>query len=167
MRRSTERCLKSSRFATNTWPSSFTPNMTASNVSTCWKSLRELTMRPKLQVTMMMVLTMMYLRVLTSLTPIGVPIVKLEDRQLAKSVGVFAHPSIVLFRNFGDDATIYAGDLKNEEAILEWMLIQKDPSNEAIESKEGESLDRIIKHHEAVAVFLCQYMETCVRGCVM
>ena len=87
---------------------------------------------------------------------LGVPIVKLEDRQLAKSIGVFAHPSIVIFRNFGDDATIYAGDLKNEEAILEWFLVQKDPSNEAIEQKEGEGLRRIIRNSASVAVFVCK-----------
>ena len=35
-----------------------------------------------------------------------------------------------IFRNFGEEATIYAGDLKREESILEWMMVQKDPSNE-------------------------------------
>ena len=37
---------------------------------------------------------------------------------------------IKIFRNFGEEATIYAGDLKREESILEWMMVQKDPSNE-------------------------------------
>ena len=42
----------------------------------------------------------------------GIPVVKVEDRQLAKSVGVFAHPSLVIFRNYGEDAVIYSGDIK-------------------------------------------------------
>ena len=42
----------------------------------------------------------------------GIPIVKVEDRQLAKSVGVFAHPSLVIFRNYGEEAVIYSGDIK-------------------------------------------------------
>lgn len=86
----------------------------------------------------------------------GIPIVKLEDRALAKSVGVFALPSIVIFRNFGDDAVIYAGDLKNEEAVLEWLIVQRDPSNEAIEEKEGQTLRKIIMKTESVGVFICK-----------
>ena len=42
----------------------------------------------------------------------GIPVVKVEDRQLAKSVGVFAHPSLVIFRNYGEEAVIYSGDIK-------------------------------------------------------
>ena len=81
---------------------------------------------------------------------------KLEDRQLAKSVGVFAHPSLVLFRSFGEEAIIYAGDLKNTEAILEWLVVQKDPSNEAIEEQSGDTLRKTIERVEAVAVFVCE-----------
>ena len=40
---------------------------------------------------------------------------KVEDRQLAKSVGVFAHPSLVIFRNYGEEAVIYSGDIKGSE----------------------------------------------------
>jgi hypothetical protein len=75
---------------------------------------------------------------------------------LAKEVGVFALPSIVFFRATADP-TIYAGDLKNEEAILEWLMVQKDPSNEAIEEQDGETLVKTIANTEAVAVFLCKY----------
>ena len=53
---------------------------------------------------------------------------------MAKEVGVFALPSVVFFR-VDSDPTIFAGDLKNEESILEWVLIQKDPSNEAIQAE--------------------------------
>lgn len=92
-----------------------------------------------------------------------IPIVKLEDHALAKEVGVFALPSVVFFRS-GQEPTIYAGDLKNEEAILEWLLVQKDPSNEAIEEQSGESLLRTIDNSEAVAVFLYSHedCETCL-----
>ncbi len=85
--------------------------------------------------------------------------VKLEDRQLAKSIGVFAHPSLVIFRQYGKEAVIYAGDLKSKEAILEWLLIQKDPENEAIEDLDGEALARAIRREEAVAVFVYQHDE--------
>ena len=81
--------------------------------------------------------------------------VKLDDKALAKEVGVFALPSIVFFR-VNSEPTIYAGDLKNEEAILEWLLVQKDPSNEAIEEQSGENLLKTIDNTEAVAVFICK-----------
>merc|ERR1712088_530446 len=76
----------------------------------------------------------------------GIPIVKLEDTALAKDVGLFAFPSIVFFRNFGKEAVIYAGDIKNEDSILEWLLVQMDPSNEAIEDAEGEELESAIEN---------------------
>ena len=88
---------------------------------------------------------------------LGVPIVRLEDRQLAKSIGVFAHPSLVIFRHYGKEAVIYAGDLKSGEAILEWLVIQKDPANEAIEEMEGETLIKTIEREDAVAFFVCKY----------
>ena len=83
-----------------------------------------------------------------------IPIVKIEDKTLAKEVGVFALPAVVFFRA-NTEPTIYAGDLKNEEAILEWLLVQKDPSNEAIQEQSGDNLVKTIDNSEAVAVFLC------------
>jgi len=89
----------------------------------------------------------------------GIPIVRLDDRQLARSVGVFAFPSIVIFRSFGEEAVIYAGDLKNEAAVLEWLVVQKDPANEAIDDRSGEALNRIIDRMEYVAVYVCKERE--------
>ena len=86
----------------------------------------------------------------------GIPIVKLEDTALAKEVGLFAFPSIVFFRNFGKEAVIYAGDIKNEDSILEWLLVQMDPSNEAIEDAEGEELESAIENYDSIAVFICK-----------
>ena len=45
---------------------------------------------------------------------------KVEDRQLAKSVGVFAHPSLVIFRNYGEEAVIYSGDIKVKTRFRDW-----------------------------------------------
>ena len=75
--------------------------------------------------------------------------------QLAKEVGVFALPAVVFFRA-NSEPTIYSGDLKNEDAILEWLLVQKDPSNEAIQEQSGENLQKTIDNSETVAVFLCK-----------
>ena len=47
----------------------------------------------------------------------GIPIVKLEDKELAKALGVFAHPSLVIFRQYGKEPIIYAGDLKSQVRV--------------------------------------------------
>lgn len=86
----------------------------------------------------------------------GIPIVKLEDKTLAKELGVFAFPSVVIFRHFGEEAVIYAGDIKNEEAILEWLIVQKDPTNEAIEAMDKEELEKAIEEFDSLAVFICK-----------
>ena len=69
---------------------------------------------------------------------------------------MFALPAIVFFRAFGEEAVIYTGDLKREESILEWLMVQKDPSNDAIEELEGEELRKTIESSEAIAVFICK-----------
>ena len=51
---------------------------------------------------------------------------------------------------------MYTGDLKKEESILEWLMVQKDPSNDAIEEMEGEALRKIVESSDAVAVFVCK-----------
>ena len=69
---------------------------------------------------------------------------------------MFALPAIVFFRAFGEEAVIYTGDLKREESILEWLMVQKDPSNDAIEELEGDELRKTIESSEAIAVFICK-----------
>lgn len=51
---------------------------------------------------------------------------------------------------------IYAGDIKNEDSILEWLLVQMDPSNEAIDDVEGEELESAIENFDSIAVFICK-----------
>ena len=55
-----------------------------------------------------------------------------------------------------NEIVFIAGDLKNEDAILEWMLVQKDPANEAIAEQSGENLKTFIENTEAVAIYLCE-----------
>merc|ERR1711872_501100 len=85
---------------------------------------------------------------------VGVPIVKLEDIELAKTVGVFTLPSIVFFRNFGNERIIYTGDVKKEENILEWMILQKDPDSKGLEEITEVELFNLLKNNEAVAVLI-------------
>ena len=65
----------------------------------------------------------------------------------------------MFFRNNGEEAVIYAGDIKNEDSILEWLLVQMDPSNEAIDDQENEELANEIENYDSIAVYICKYID--------
>ncbi|XP_031337169.1 uncharacterized protein LOC116166353 isoform X3 [Photinus pyralis] len=94
----------------------------------------------------------------------GINFVKIDDKKMAKELGVFALPSILFFKMGSKDPVIYAGDLYDEQQILQWLLTQKDPSGDVIESMEGDSLRDLIENEEAVAVYFYGDMcEQCGR----
>jgi len=86
----------------------------------------------------------------------GINFVKIDDRQMAKEVGVFALPAIVFYKQHSKEPVIYAGDLYDEEAILNWLLTQKNPGNDVIEDLEGARLKRLIEESPAIAVYFCK-----------
>ena len=45
---------------------------------------------------------------------------------------------------------------------MEWLLVQMDPSNEAIDSQEGEELESAIENYDCIAVFICKHMKIIV-----
>ncbi|CRK96270.1 CLUMA_CG009693, isoform B [Clunio marinus] len=92
----------------------------------------------------------------------GINFVKIDDKQMAKEVGVFALPAIVFYKQHSKEPVIYAGDLYDEEAILNWLLTQKNPGGDIIEDLEGQKLKRLIEESPAIAVYfwnktLCDY----------
>ncbi|XP_026480363.1 uncharacterized protein LOC113386820 isoform X1 [Ctenocephalides felis] len=94
----------------------------------------------------------------------GINFVKIDDRQMAKEYGVFALPAILFFKMGSKEPVIYAGDLYDEEQILNWLMIQQDPSGEVIEAFEGESLLELIEESKALAVYF--WNETFCEMCV-
>ncbi|XP_043516214.1 protein disulfide-isomerase-like isoform X1 [Frieseomelitta varia] len=84
---------------------------------------------------------------------VGIKFVKIDDKQLAKQYGVFALPAILFFKMSSKEPVIYAGDLYDEDQILQWLLTQKDPSGEVIEDLEGEDLLNLIRESESLAVY--------------
>ncbi|XP_050711801.1 uncharacterized protein LOC126995938 isoform X3 [Eriocheir sinensis] len=83
----------------------------------------------------------------------GIDFVKIDDAQLAKDVGVYALPAIVFYRSGSEEPIIYAGDMKNEENLLSWLLTEKDPTADFIEDMSGEALQRVIRDADAIAVY--------------
>lgn len=86
----------------------------------------------------------------------GINFVKIDDREMAKEVGVFALPAIVFYKQKSKDPVIYAGDLYDEEGILNWLLTQKNPGGDVIEDLEGHRLKKLIEESPAIAVYFCK-----------
>ncbi|XP_037080848.1 uncharacterized protein LOC119101604 isoform X2 [Pollicipes pollicipes] len=94
----------------------------------------------------------------------GIDFVKIDDMELARQYGVFALPAVVFFR--GDaEPVIYAGDIKNEERILEWLLLEKNPGSEMIEELAGQELQNQISSSGAIAVYF--WNRSVCDGCDM
>ncbi|RZC33857.1 uncharacterized protein BDFB_002087 [Asbolus verrucosus] len=83
----------------------------------------------------------------------GINFVKIDDKQMAKQLGVFALPAILFFKLGSKEPVIYAGDLYDEQQILQWLLTQKDPSGDVIEASEGTELMKLIEEEDALAVY--------------
>ncbi|XP_071438980.1 uncharacterized protein hlk isoform X3 [Hetaerina americana] len=83
----------------------------------------------------------------------GINFVKIDDKHLAKKYGVFALPAVLFFKLGSKEPVIYAGDLYDENRILEWLLVQKDPSGEVIEALEGLELLKALRNSDSVAVY--------------
>uniref|UniRef100_A0A146M1J4 Thioredoxin domain-containing protein n=1 Tax=Lygus hesperus TaxID=30085 RepID=A0A146M1J4_LYGHE len=83
----------------------------------------------------------------------GIDFVKINDKDYAKELGVFALPAVLFFKMGSREPVIYAGDLYEEQEILQWLLTQKDPSGDVIEELEGEALLKAIHKSDALAVY--------------
>lgn len=51
----------------------------------------------------------------------------------------------------------FLGDLFDEEAILNWLMTQKDPGGDVIEDLEGQKLIDLIESSNSLAVYFCKY----------
>ncbi|KAL0274697.1 UNVERIFIED_CONTAM: hypothetical protein PYX00_002764 [Menopon gallinae] len=83
----------------------------------------------------------------------GIKFVKIMDKQMAKEMGIFALPAVAFFKLGAKEPVIYAGDLYDEEQILQWLLTQQDPSGDAIEELEGDDLRKMIEESDYLAVY--------------
>ncbi|XP_047510286.1 uncharacterized protein LOC125053115 isoform X1 [Pieris napi] len=83
----------------------------------------------------------------------GINFVKIDDRQMAKEFGVFALPAVLFFKMGSKDPVIYAGDLYDEQQLLSWLLVQKNPAGDVIEALEGQELLDLIEDSSSIAVY--------------
>ncbi|XP_055620756.1 uncharacterized protein LOC129765014 isoform X10 [Toxorhynchites rutilus septentrionalis] len=89
----------------------------------------------------------------------GINFVKIDDKQMAKELGVYALPGIVFFKLGSKDPVIYAGDLNDEDEILNWLMTQKNPGGDIIEDLNGSKLLGLIEESNALAVYF--YSDNC------
>ncbi|XP_053689496.1 uncharacterized protein LOC128738420 [Sabethes cyaneus] len=83
----------------------------------------------------------------------GINFVKIDDKQMAKEYGVYALPGIVFFKLGSKDPVIYAGDLNDENEILNWLMTQKNPGGDIIEDLSGSKLLKLIEESSSLAVY--------------
>ncbi|KAK8786612.1 hypothetical protein V5799_023615 [Amblyomma americanum] len=88
----------------------------------------------------------------------GIHMVKIQDPSLAKRYGIKTFPALVYFRNA--NPLIYDGDIKNEEAVLDWLI---DDDNrelaDEIEAVNRRMLDKLVDDSPFLAVLF--YEEDC------
>ncbi|XP_075553237.1 hulk isoform X4 [Dermacentor variabilis] len=88
----------------------------------------------------------------------GIHMVKIQDPSLAKRYGIKTFPALVYFRNA--NPLIYDGDIKNEEAVFEWLI---DDDNrelaDEIEAVNKRMLDKLVDDSPFLAVLF--YEEDC------
>ena len=81
----------------------------------------------------------------------GILFVKIDDDTVAKEYGIDDElPTLVYFEN--KIPSVYQGDLKNEEQVLEWLIAQM--SSDEIEEVSHEMLDNLIEKHNHIAVMI-------------
>ncbi|KAJ6215940.1 hypothetical protein RDWZM_010440 [Blomia tropicalis] len=81
----------------------------------------------------------------------GIAFVKIDDRELAKVYGLHDElPALVYFEN--RIPSVYQGDLKNEEAVLEWLI--KQQSSDEIEEVSHELLNVLVTKNNQLAALI-------------
>lgn len=81
----------------------------------------------------------------------GIAFVKIDDDQLAETYGLHDElPSLVYFEN--RIPSVYQGDLRNEEQVLEWLI--KQQHSDEIEEVSHELLNVLIQKHNQLAALI-------------
>lgn len=81
--------------------------------------------------------------------------VKNSDAGVEKEYDLPGLPALAFYRH--KFRSIYAGDLMNEEEILQWVLDQIEATPDVIESVDRRTLQVLINDIEHLAVFFCEY----------
>lgn len=91
----------------------------------------------------------------------GVEFVKNSERAASKKYGINEFPTLVYFRH--GEPTVYQGDLKNEEEVLNWLIsVESMDLPDRIEEVNAKILQNYIDEHDFVAVLFCKCRP---RGC--
>ncbi|XKL68811.1 hypothetical protein PGB90_006580 [Kerria lacca] len=81
----------------------------------------------------------------------GITFVKTQDHSLAENFGVQDLPSLVYFEN--QIPNVFAGDLEEEEEVLQWLITQK--TEDRIELITRAMLEAMVEDTQYLAVYFC------------
>lgn len=82
----------------------------------------------------------------------GIVFVKTADTAVADDFGFKRFPSLVYFEK--GTPSIYEGDLRSEEDVLQWLILQK--TEDTIESVNRELLEQMIESTNYLVAFFCK-----------
>ncbi|XP_050711799.1 uncharacterized protein LOC126995938 isoform X1 [Eriocheir sinensis] len=89
---------------------------------------------------------------------IGIDFVKISDEGIAQEYDIASMPAIVYFRHRFPQ--IYEGDMTDEEALLEWLIDNKDRGPASIiEEVDGKMLQNLVDTFEFLVVYF--YDDNC------
>lgn len=83
----------------------------------------------------------------------GIVFVKTADTAVADDFGFKRFPSLVYFEK--GVPSIYEGDLRSEEDVLQWLILQK--TEDTIESVNRELLEQMIESTNYLVAFFCKF----------
>ena len=77
--------------------------------------------------------------------------VKVNDPKMAKEYNIVSFPTLMFFRNRFPQ--FYAGNLKDEETVLQWLIDQKDAKEDVIELVDRHMLEVLLDDIDHLTVF--------------
>jgi hypothetical protein len=85
----------------------------------------------------------------------NIDFVKISDEDASVEYDLQNLPALAFYRN--KFRTIYAGDLMNEEEILQWVLDLYESEPDVIETVDRKTLQTLINDVQHLAVFFCKF----------
>ena len=81
--------------------------------------------------------------------------VKISDPGVAPAFRVHKLPSLIYFRR--GSHLHYHGDLKDEDAVLRWVVTTKEEDEGIIEEVDGKELEKMLDNKVTVVVYFCKF----------
>lgn len=92
----------------------------------------------------------------------NIDFVKISDAGIAASFKLAAVPTLVYFRK--GTASVFDGDLVDEDTALAWILATKEAAGDVIEDVDSATFDKLLEGSVSVVAYFCKL--DLIRRCV-